>query len=147
MFLTGSISRWLSTGGLCCLMVVGGLPRSWCLCPEEACRIACDSRANVLALAGARDDSSGCRCCDKPADSGPGTPQIAGTACACQVQVTQVVLVTAGRDAQVKAESPALWVATAEHSLLAGADRTVLASPVFGPPPDDPVSRAQILRL
>lgn len=152
MFLGSFISRQVSVGGLCCLMVISGLPRSWCLCPDEACRTACNARSNPLAVpAPSESTPAECCCCEQAArtDEAPADAlHLARNQCACQMHVTQLVLLKADRDIQSEAFPLVLWVASATlDPSLGDLHHDTLANLLAGLPPDNPVTRAQILRL
>jgi len=148
MFLSRQIPRKFSAAVLCCLVLVGGLPRAWCLCPDAECRAACD--AGLGPLATAAEEHAGCphcRCHQKEQDGGSDQPGFSASQCPCSMHVAQAVLPSAGRDVEMPTASIA-WLAPAEveQGLSVSAER-VDRSRLLQLPPDDPVSRAQILRL
>jgi hypothetical protein len=135
----GLLLRRLVVVGMCCLTVLGAAPRLNCLCPSLACQAACESGLGAL-----QQDQS---CCchheaDEPTDGGPNA-----AGCQCDWRVSQDQIAPA-----VRADAPqqplVCWLSPANDSLTSGPrwsqDDLALAS---GLPPDDPVSRAQILRL
>jgi hypothetical protein len=138
-------------GGLCCLVVVGGLPRSWCLCPDVACRAACNTRANLLPAPASSDDATACSCCQRPApvsDLSADAPQLVNADCACEMQVTQLVLASAERHIQTDSAPVAIWSASAD-AIVPTSDLTgaAISGLLVDRPPGSPVTRAQILRL
>ena len=153
MMFGGMISRWFSMGGLCCLVVLGGLPRAWCLCPDAACRLACDTRSNLLAATMPSKSAPACCCCDRsqPAANLPAelpSPHCAAADCACEMHVTQLVLVAADRDVQSESARPAIWMASTDvAALVRNLSEAAAPAAKVALPPDDPVTRAQILRL
>ena len=148
MTLSRQTPRKFSAAALCCLVLVGGLPRAWCLCPDAECRAACDAGLGPLAIAA--EEPAGCphcRCHQKVQDAGGQQPGFSASQCPCPMHVAQVVLPSAGRDIEGPTAAIA-WLATdeVERGLSASAERIHRAT-FLERPPDDPVSRAQILRL
>lgn len=135
------LQRFL-TVGMCCLTVLGAAPRLDCLCVSVACQTACESATLVTAP---HDKSCCCHRDERIPTSD--APEAKPTDCHCDMQVSQEQVAPVVRD---DAPQPPLvfWLCPATSTLTSGRqwlqDCLAIAS---GLPPDDPVSRAQILRL
>jgi hypothetical protein len=145
------IPRRFSAAALCCLLLVGGLPRMWCLCPDADCRAACN--AGAAPLAPEHSQPACCpRCASQPSEQGEtdgNLPGFSGSECPCQVLVAQLVLPSAPRAVEMTAAS-VQWLARGDAGQQLRPGRSAehsISAVVINLPPDDPVSRAQILRL
>jgi hypothetical protein len=137
----GLFLRRLLVGGMCCLSVVGAAPRLDCLCPIAECQVACESGL----VAPPQDKPC---CCRHGADA----PQSGGSAakpagCPCDLHLKQGH-VTPVVQADAPPQPLVCWLDPASDSSVSGPQgwhecRTISS----GLPPDDPVSRAQILRI
>ena len=127
--------------GMCCLTVLGAAPRLDCLCPSVACQVACESGI----VAPLQDKPC---CCQHGADApNRGGREASPAGCPCDWQLTQDHATLVVQD-DAPQQPPVCWLNPASDSLASGPQwwqecRTIASSL----PPDDPVSRAQILRL
>jgi len=152
MIPSGCVARWTVAVGMCCLTVVGAAPRVDCLCPDGQCQMACEQPLadRVCAVVGESDQQPSC-CCHhepKPAPKSDGAPVCHKSGCHCQMHVVQNDLSPAVRN-DGKLPPPIAWWLTGDRLTLS-LSRLELRpdrSDFTGLPPDDPVSRAQILRL
>ena len=138
----GLFLRRFLAAGMCCLTVLGAAPRLDCLCASAACQVACESG---LLVAAAHEKSC---CCHHAADTPKnGESEAKSAGCQCDLHLTQDHVSPVVRD-DAPQQPLVLWLSPASVSLASGTqwrqDCRTIASVL---PPDDPVSRAQILRI
>jgi hypothetical protein len=149
---SGCIARWIVAVGMCCLTALGAAPRLDCLCPNAQCQMACKQPLanNVCAPVSESDQQLTC-CCHhepKPAPKSDDVPVWHNSGCHCQMHVVQNELLSAVRIDGKLPPPVAQWLASDHLSLsLCRAELRPDRSQFTGLPPDDPVSRAQILRI
>jgi hypothetical protein len=138
----GLFSRRILAVGMCCLTMLGAAPRLDCLCASVACQTACESAMLVT-----RPHDQPCCCHHDTETPTNGAPEAAPIGCHCDLQVSQDHVAPVVRD---DAPQPplVLWLSPASD-LLTSMGQGVHDDLAFssGLPPDDPVSRAQILRI
>jgi hypothetical protein len=136
---------------LCGLVLVGSMPRVGCICASGEFCVDCSTNANCTPSAvGAKTEPTCCCCETAPAVARHGA-ESKGPAldrCPCIKVVTQLPITSASRQ-PFECQSPLVsWLPGHEDllELSRAADSLALAAGDHLPP-DDPVSRAQILRL
>lgn len=151
----GSIARRVVAVGMCCLTMLGAAPRLDCHCPDRACQVSCESGLPGSCCAAATKSKpttaqhACCPRCNRPASQSPGeSPVVHRTHCHCDMQVVRdaqlPVVCNAGHvTSPLVAWIPADDVSPVLSRLVLHGDRSLFN----GLPADDPVSRAQILRL
>jgi hypothetical protein len=151
----GSIARRLVVVGMCCLTVLGAAPRLDCHCPDRACQVSCESGLpGSCCVATAEKEPTtpqhACCChCNRPASQPQGDNPIARrTPCHCDMQVVRDAQLPVVRNAGHMTSPLVAWIPADDVCLVLSrpvphGDRSL----INGLPPDDPVSRAQILRL
>ena len=147
MVLAPSISRRLAAIGMSCLIVVGTAPRVDCLCPEIACQFDCEHF--FAGRATQTEPAKAACCCNHAQEPAPPVDGLAAgdSGCHCDMQVVQEKSPLA-RQPDQESTAQVLWLAADELTLsLARPELRCDRSLFTGLPPDDPVSRAQILRL
>ena len=157
MIQCGILARWFAFVGMSCLTVLGAAPRLDCLCPNRSCQVACEQPlAHVLPAADSDCISEPACCCrsDQPAaesdhdavpDHGPALEPVG---CRCQMQIAGTNLSAPERVAAKQPLSQTSWLNGDVVGLAAAQSApSCLHGRFTGLPPDDPVSRAQILRL
>ena len=137
----GLFLRRLLAGGMCCLTVLGAAPRLDCLCPIAECQVACE-----LGLVAPPQDKP-C-CCHHGADAPKTSGCETGPAgCPCDLHLRQDHVTPVVQD-DAPQQPLVCWLDPASDSLASAPrwrqDCRTIASSL---PPDDPVSRAQILRI
>ena len=152
MIPSGFIARWIVAVGMCCLTVLGAAPRLNCLCPDGQCQMACEQPlANQVCAAVIEPDQHPSCCCHhepRPVPNSDDVPVWHNSGCHCQMHVVQSELTPVVRNDGKLPLPVALWLASDHLSLSLGrAESRPDRSHFTGLPPDDPVSRAQILRL
>ena len=150
MISSGIPIRWLTAVGMSCLTVLNAAPRLDCLCPDRTCQIACELAFPAAPVADLNCAAERACCCHHKPASAPSDDDSAcrSSGCRCQMQVV------------LESTTPAVCSEGRQPLHLTGwlADFGLLsylghAEPHGEPgyvsdlPPDDPVSRAQILRL
>ena len=152
MIPSGFIARWIVAVGMCCLTVLGAAPRLDCLCPDGQCQLACEQPlADQICPAVSEADQHPSCCCHhepQPAPNSDDSPVWHKSGCHCQMQVVQNELSPAVRNDGKLPPTVPLWLASDRLALsLSRPELRSDRSQFTGLPPDDPVSRAQILRL
>jgi hypothetical protein len=149
MISSGTMARWFAFVGMSCLTVLGAAPRLDCLCADQSCQIACEQPlAHVLPGAPCASEPACCCHQDQPAPEPDHGPALEPAGCHCQMQIVGTKLSAPER---VAAKQPLLQTSWLHGDALELA--AAQTAPTFrygrfaGLPPDDPVSRAQILRL
>jgi hypothetical protein len=133
------------------LMLVGGVPRIVCVCLSTECVTACELNGfNFFAPRKHAAQTQGCCCCKENVEAASGDPAVAADPCGrqCETIVKHTELSPTPRATELAASPSVTWLATPEgfplqHQRIFVRDWT---SPLRVPP-DDPVSRAQILRI
>jgi hypothetical protein len=152
MISSGFIARWIVAVGMCCLTVLGAAPRLDCLCANAQCQMACEHplASSVCAPVSESDQRASC-CCHhepKPAPKSDDVPVWHNSGCHCQMHVDQSELTPVVRNDGKLPPPVVLWLASDRLTLsLSRPELRINRSRITGLPPDDPVSRAQILRL
>ena len=147
----GFTTRWIAVVGMCCLTLLGAAPRIDCLCPDGACQLACEQLlAPLLDEAAAECAEKPVCCChhDQSLPQSSGEPAIQASGCHCDLQVVQDQSSPAARNDGKLPPPLVIWLASDDGASTASGPARPLDRHFFtGLPPDDPVSRAQILRL
>ena len=147
LLLVQSISRRVFAIGMSCVIVVGTAPRLDCLCPDIACQFGCEHL-----LAGPKAETPPAKpacCCNHSQKPVPPVNGLAAgdSGCHCDMQVVQEKSPLA-RQPNQESTPQVLWLAADELTLSQSRPELRPGRSLFtGLPPDDPVSRAQILRL
>ncbi len=133
------------------LMLAGGVPRLVCVCLSAECRATCELNGfNYFAQRKHAAQSQGCCCCKENVETASGDPTVAADPCGrqCETIVKHTELSPTPRATELGASPLVTWLATSEgfppqhqRSFVGDWDSPLRV------PPDDPVSRAQILRI
>jgi len=148
---SGFIARWFVAVGMCCLTVLGAAPRLDCLCPDLACQSACEQPlAGILGEGAVECDQQPACCChhEERSPQPDNGPACHNSGCHCEMQVVQDERTLAVRNDGKLPPPSVLWLASDTlTSELTDPELRLDRSLFTGLPPDDPVSRAQILRI
>ena len=144
------IPRPFAAIGMCCLIVFGSAPRIDCLCPDSVCQFSCEFMFSQATNVSKREHKPAC-CCNHEAQPVPNSgdgPTWHNAGCDCQMHVVRCELAPAVRNDGKLPPPVALWLASDRLALsLSRPGLRPDRSQFTGLAPDDPVSRAQILRL
>lgn len=145
------LARWFAFVGMSCLTVLGAAPRLDCLCPDRSCQIDCERPlAHVLPAADSNCIGEPACCCrrDQPNPAPDCAPALEPEGCHCQILIVGTELSAPERVAAKQPLAQTSWLNGDVVELAAAQSAPSCMHGRFtGLPPDDPVSRAQILRL
>ena len=141
-----NVRKYLAVG-IAALMVVGGSPRAGCDCQDDACRAAC-ARVGLLPIVATSSKQMSCACCCHEVANLVPHPMawVDSSVCHCQKFFERVELLSAPRPIELYGD----FTNQEPSAETFGVRRLVLPIAWTSPPtlpPDDPVSRAQILRI